>query len=546
MRRTVPTPFFEPPTPLTLPGALLPPGVDPGAGAAYGLCPLESVTVYGARSVAVESGREAREDGVRERTDIGREIEGSASSELVETKVIPLDSVGAGVWGEGRGRRRERLRVLRAAAASVILREWTTPSAFSADATVLISHGAGRSRSMPALWGGASSSSASMTLSPSKTDESLGVVGPSEESERLRLRRRLGAFEDVASVRVKLLPRGGVTGAGYASETRFPPTPRMDFRRASRAEIGRTIFDAARLRREKRGMVSYGIAVNQFSSLSSPLREEVTPGIVEVRRLDEGPVSARGKFGGIEKVETSGVDMDAVIELGERACERRRGEGGGGEGGVWMMLEPALLGLVGEVAYGGGTSGRGGGACFCPSGRLTSSMNEARLESRLEAEDVGTGGMGGGGSKRTREGRFGVDDLRMRRITTASSSGLPSLNSAGPARGDERSGFRVRIRLWRSNACTEDRLLSGRGVREWRRGGDLDENSPEASIMQGGCEKEGTGCKWISAFVGPRELKQETSNERRLLHFEKTYRYLAAARKARHVKAKQRAKQRAV
>jgi hypothetical protein len=112
-----------------------------------------------------------------------------------------------------------------------------------------------------------SPSSASTTLSAPKT-EGLGVAGPSEESE-LRLRRLGVLAENVLMVSVELLLRGGGTaGVGCTSETRFPPSPRTDCLRAARADTGRTTFGAARLRREKRGVLLYGVDASQFSPLS--------------------------------------------------------------------------------------------------------------------------------------------------------------------------------------------------------------------------------------------------------------------------------------
>lgn len=115
-----------------------------------------------------------------------------------------------------------------------------------------------------------SSVSATTTLSSARDEAELTVAGPSEESERLRLReRRLGVLaEHAESVWLWLLLRGGATGAGQTSETRFPPSPRRDWPREWRAETGRTTFDAPRLRREKRGVSLYGVDVSQLSSLS--------------------------------------------------------------------------------------------------------------------------------------------------------------------------------------------------------------------------------------------------------------------------------------
>jgi hypothetical protein len=167
---------------------------------------------------------------------------------------------------------------------------------------------------------------------------------------------------------------------------------------------------------------------------------------------------------------------------------------------------------------GGALTGNGGksDSFLCASGRLTMSSSDARLERRLEAG--GGVGRGGGGLDRARERRFGVEDIRTQRVMGVSSLEAPSLDSAGPARGDERSGFRMRARLWRrlstcgdgcafaldgragSSPSAEDRLCWAGWVMLWRRGNELGDDGPEASIMNvWGREKEQISYKEDSA-----------------------------------------------
>ncbi|KAJ6534588.1 hypothetical protein DFH09DRAFT_1180103 [Mycena vulgaris] len=104
-----------------------------------------------------------------------------------------------------------------------------------------------------------------------------------------------------------------------------------------------------------------------------------------------------------------------------------------------MMLVPFLL--VAGALEGGGGRGIGGGGDLSASGRLTSCRSDARLERPLDARG---GGGGRGDSERPRRRRSGVENVRTGRVAGVSSS---TLDKAGPARGDERSGLRIRLRL---------------------------------------------------------------------------------------------------
>lgn len=121
----------------------------------------------------------------------------------------------------------------------------------------------------------------------------------------------------------------------------------------------------------------------------------------------------------------------------------------------------ALGRLLEALGGGGAGSGIGGGGDLSARGRLTIERSDARLERRWKrrggarVEETGAGaGTGteawiGAKEGREREGRLGFEDVRAGLSEEVSSSGALSVDMAGPASGEERSGFRMRLTLWR-------------------------------------------------------------------------------------------------